>query len=117
VTVHDVSYLGNPDAGLARAYSRTLESNLFHALDAKRLDHAVIWSTLRGLLTDPPPPYSQHPIPQREADPRRERDQWEKGIARKRALVDQMWVDSLELRLTTIASPHSSPPVISRCSL
>lgn len=90
VTVHDVSFLGNPDPSLARVYSSLPENNLFHAMEAKRYDHVDIWAALRALLSDPPPPYSRHPRLGRELDTRKEREIWEKGIARKRELVDQM---------------------------
>lgn len=75
---------------LAKVYGSSLESNIYHALDAKRLDHADIWSALRGVLEDPPPPYSRHPALDRDVALRREREWWERSTARKAALLDVM---------------------------
>lgn len=90
-TIHDVSSLyGGPSLELAKAYGPSLEANVHHALDAKRLDHADVWSTLRAILEDPPPPYSRHPGPDREVAARREREWWERSTARKAELIGQM---------------------------
>ena len=93
MTIHDVSHLGNPDVNLAQSYGVSLspEINLQHAFDAKRLDHAEVWSTLRSLLSDPPPPpYSAHHDLVAEAEARREKEVWERGTARKKLVLDEM---------------------------
>jgi hypothetical protein len=90
MTIHDVPYLGNPDAQLARIYSSSLEHNTALALEAKRLDHTEVFATLRGLLEHPPPPYSQHPPLHREHDLRKEREIWEQAIIRKKLILDEM---------------------------
>jgi len=95
VTLHDVSHFGNPDAHLARVYGMSLspEQNLARAFEAKRLDHAEVWATLRGLFSEqPPPPYSVLPPLDRETEVRRDRDAWERGVARKRLVLDQLCV-------------------------
>lgn len=89
-TIHDVSYLGYPDYNLARDYNLSVDNNYARAIEAKRLEHAAVWATLRGLLEDPPPPYSKHPQLRREADARRERQDWERGMAQKQVILDQM---------------------------
>nr|ACZ81474.1 CND01460 [Kwoniella heveanensis] len=92
MTIHNVSHLSQPSATLARLYKMSIENNLLQALEAKRLDHAEIWSTLRGVLTDPPPAYSAlPPIARRHDDVRRERYIWEKSMARKKRIVDQVF--------------------------
>ncbi|WVF70087.1 hypothetical protein IAT40_004874 [Kwoniella sp. CBS 6097] len=92
MTIHNVSHLSQPSATLAKLYSMSIENNLLQALEAKRLDHAEIWATLRGVLTDPPPAYSAlPPIAHRHDDPRRERYIWEKSMARKKHIVDQIF--------------------------
>lgn len=93
LTIHDVSYMGNPDAVLARAYGMSLspEMNLRRAFDAKRLDHAEVWATLSGLLGDqPPPPYSAQPPVDPYEEVRRDREAWERGIARKKLVLDEL---------------------------
>jgi hypothetical protein len=93
LTIHDVSHFGNPDAHLARLYGMSLspEQNLRRALDAKRLDHAEIWATLQGLLYDqPPPPYSAQPPADLDAEQRRDREAWERGMARKKLVLDDL---------------------------
>ncbi|WWC59175.1 uncharacterized protein I303_101724 [Kwoniella dejecticola CBS 10117] len=91
MTIHDVSHLSQPHAGLAKVYSISVEKNLVHALEAKKLDHAEVWSTLRGVLTDPPPGYSVLPPPNsRAGDSRRGRHEWERSMMRKKRVVDQM---------------------------
>lgn len=93
VTLHDVSYFGNPDANLAKRYGMSLspEQNLARAFNAKRLDHAEIWATLAGLLAEqPPPPYSVLPPVDRDAEIRRDRENWERGMARKKLVLDQL---------------------------
>ncbi|WVW78757.1 hypothetical protein I302_100718 [Kwoniella bestiolae CBS 10118] len=94
MTIHDVSQYTQLHAGLARVYSTiSVEDNLRHALDAKKLDHAEVWSTLRGVLSDPPPPaYSALPPPMAKVgDIRRERYDWERSMVRKKKIVDQMF--------------------------
>ncbi|OCF59100.1 vacuolar membrane protein [Kwoniella mangroviensis CBS 10435] len=94
MTIHDVSYYSQLHAGLAKVYSTTsLENNLRHALDGKKLDHAEVWSTLRGVLSDPAPPaYSALPPPMAKVnDVRRERYDWERSMVRKKKVVDQMF--------------------------
>jgi hypothetical protein len=93
VTVHDVAHLGNPDANLARKYGLSLspEQNLARAFNAKRLDHAEVWATLAGLLAEqPPPPYSVLPPLDRDAGVRRDRETWERGMARKKLVLNQL---------------------------
>ncbi|WVQ97798.1 hypothetical protein IAU59_004913 [Kwoniella sp. CBS 9459] len=92
MTIHNISHLAQPSASLARTYNVSVENNLLQALEAKRLDHAEIWATLRGVLTDPPPAYSAlPPIARRHDDPRRERYIWEKSMAKKKHIVDQIF--------------------------
>lgn len=93
-TIHDVSYLGFPDYNLARDYNLSLENNFARAIDAKRLEHAAVWATLRGILVDPPPPYTKHAEFEHDIDPRRARAGWERGMAHRQAILDQMWVCS-----------------------
>jgi hypothetical protein len=95
MTIHDVSHLGNPDLDLARSYGVSLspERNLQKAFEHKKLHHAEIWSALIGLLSDPPPPpYSVMPPTQQDRDmgERREREAWERGVARKKLVLEQM---------------------------
>jgi hypothetical protein len=89
-TIHDVSYLGHPDYQLAKVYNLSTETNYERAIEAKRLDHAAVWATLRGLLDDPPPPYSRHPDIKREIDQRRARHNWERGLLQRRTILNQM---------------------------
>lgn len=89
-TIHDVAYLGNPDYHLAREYNMSLENNFARAMEAKRLEHAAVWATLRGVLEDPPPPYSKHPELMRELDARRAWQDWERGMAHRRSILHQM---------------------------
>ncbi|WWC87209.1 uncharacterized protein L201_002096 [Kwoniella dendrophila CBS 6074] len=92
MTIHDVNYLSQPHAGLAKVYNNSIENNLSHALEAKKLDHAEVWSTLRGVLMDPPPAYSAlPPVRSRINDIRRERYDWERSNIRKKKVVDQMF--------------------------
>ncbi|ORY26858.1 hypothetical protein BCR39DRAFT_560289 [Naematelia encephala] len=98
-TIHNVSALGYPDAHLAKLYSTSVESNLYLAFERKRLDHAQIWATLQGLLTEPPPPYSRHPPLVRDVDAaRREREIWERGIARKKLVLDKIFATLIHNR-------------------
>ncbi|WVR04414.1 hypothetical protein IAU60_001416 [Kwoniella sp. DSM 27419] len=91
MTIHDVSHLGHLSYELAKVYSTNTESNLLYALEAKRLDHAEVWSTLRGVLSEAPPAYSATPpVMGRPEDMRRERYMWEKSMARKKHIVDQI---------------------------
>lgn len=89
-TIHDVSFLGFPDYSLAREYNLSVENNFARAIEAKRLEHAAVWATLRGVLEDPPPPYSKHPEVAREVDSRRARQDWERGMAQRRTILDQL---------------------------
>lgn len=67
------------------------ERNLRRAFDAKRLDHAEVWATLHGLLYDqPPPPYSAQPPVDPDAESRRDRESWERGMARKKLVLDEL---------------------------
>ncbi|WVQ84028.1 hypothetical protein IAT38_006173 [Cryptococcus sp. DSM 104549] len=91
MTIHDVSYLGSPSATLARVYGMSVEGNMGYALEAKRLDHAEVWATMRGVLADPPPVYSVLPELVGQEDPRRERVDWERGMARKKKVLDQLF--------------------------
>lgn len=106
-TIHDVAYLGYPDYNLAREYNLSLENNFSSAMDAKRLDHAAVWATLRGILDDPPPPYSEHPGLSREPDARRVRQDWERGMTQRRIILDQLYEPSLlrcqRCQLTVVA--------------
>lgn len=94
MTIHDVSYLGQPNVYLAKMYGMSVEANMSFALEAKRLDHADVWATVRGILADPPPPYTR--LPQldenQESLVRRERMVWEKGMERKKRVVDRLCV-------------------------
>jgi hypothetical protein len=89
-TIHDVSYLGHPDYNLAKVYNLSTENNYERAIEAKRLDHAAVWATLKGILDDPPPPYSKHPHIKREVDQRRARHNWERGLLQRRTILNQM---------------------------
>ncbi|WOO79450.1 putative RWD, RING finger and WD repeat-containing protein [Vanrija pseudolonga] len=93
LTIHNVSHLvGGPDANLAAVYTTTsIDANLVHALDMKRLDHAEVWAAVRSLLTDPPPPYSRHPPFHRDSSAKRERMDWEVGMERKRRVLDKIF--------------------------
>jgi hypothetical protein len=91
-TIHDVSYLGHPDYTLAQVYNLSAENNYERAIEAKRLDHAAVWATVRGLLEDPPPPYSKHPEIKRQVDPRRARHNWERGLLQRRNILNQLLV-------------------------
>ncbi|KAK8846765.1 hypothetical protein IAR55_005853 [Kwoniella newhampshirensis] len=93
MTIHDAShFFGQPSAALAKVYSMSLESNIYHAVEAKRLDHAEAWSTLKGVLADPPPAYSAlPPVHGKAEDQRRERAVWEKSMARKKRVLDQLY--------------------------
>ncbi|KAK4688931.1 SEA/GATOR complex protein SEA3/WDR59, partial [Tremellales sp. Uapishka_1] len=88
VSLHDIVHLGHPDPSLAGVYSTNIEDNIIHSLEAKRLDHVEIWSTISGLLSDPPPIYSKLPELRRKIDIRRERHTWELGVARKKKIFD-----------------------------
>lgn len=92
LTIHNVAHLGNPDAALAKSYGVCLspEENLVKAFEAKRLDHAEVWAILHGLLCDTPPPYSALPPPDRDTTVRRDREAWERGMARKKLVVEQL---------------------------
>jgi hypothetical protein len=89
-TIHDVSHLGHPDYQLARVYTLSPENNFERAIEAQRLDHATVWATLRGLLDDPPPPYTPHQDINREVDGRRARHNWERGLMQRRTILNQM---------------------------
>ncbi|WWC67663.1 uncharacterized protein I206_101574 [Kwoniella pini CBS 10737] len=92
MTIHDVSYLSQPHAGLARVYSTSVENNLTHALEAKKLDHAEVWSTLRGVLSDPPPAYTAlPPLGHRINGIKTERYGWERSMIRRKRVIDQMF--------------------------
>lgn len=91
MTIHDVSYLGQPNIHLAKMYGMSVEANMSYALEAKRLDHADVWATVRGILADPPPPYTQLPqLDEKQDRVRRERLIWEKGMERKKKVVDRL---------------------------
>ncbi|ORX34388.1 hypothetical protein BD324DRAFT_683340 [Kockovaella imperatae] len=100
LTIHNVFRLGHPDLALAKAYgtSTSLRRNLHIAFDAKRLDHAQLWSTLEGLLSDPPPPYSVHPPRPDFLDRRAERVEWERSMARKQSVLNQILTDLIAVR-------------------
>ncbi|TXT06124.1 hypothetical protein VHUM_03597 [Vanrija humicola] len=93
LTIHNVSHLvGGPDPNLAAVYTTTsIDANLVHALDLKRLDHAEVWAAVRSLLSDPPPPYSPHAPFRRESSAKRERMDWEVSMERKRRVLDQIF--------------------------
>lgn len=93
LTLRNVSALLNdPDVTLAAAYTTTsVEANLVAAVDGKRLDHADVWHTLAGLLTDPPPPYSDLPPLRGHATQARERMLWERDMERKRRVLDELF--------------------------
>ncbi|RXK42257.1 hypothetical protein M231_00617 [Tremella mesenterica] len=119
MTIHDVSFLGNPDANLAAVYGMDLQDNLLHAIQHVRLDHAEIWATLKGLLNEPPPPYSQLPPLERPHDPWRERALWEQAITHRRAMFELLLVELIKQRdfqmialISCIALSHmrSNPP-------
>ena len=90
MTIHDASHLGQPDRDLASVYGMSVPTNTVCALEAKRFDHAEVWATLRGVLSDPPPPYSRHPPMSHADDVRRQREMWEQGVTRRRALLATM---------------------------
>lgn len=92
LTLHNVSHLVNePDVALAAAYSTSsCEANLVASLDAKKLDHAEVWATLRAVLMDPPPPYADHPPLRHDLSARRERRLWERDLVRKRRVIDEL---------------------------
>ncbi|KIS02247.1 vacuolar membrane protein [Cryptococcus deuterogattii 2001/935-1] len=100
MTIHDVSYLGQPNVYLAKMYGMSVEANMSFALEAKRLDHADVWATVRGILADPPPPYTR--LPQldenQESLVRRERMVWEKGMERKKRVVDRLFTNLMAER-------------------
>ena len=115
MTIHDVSYLGNPCASLAESYGLSLspERNLVAAFEAKRLDHAEVWSVLVGLLYPllPPPAYSLVPLDGSVAAPGpfgtsgddefdigRDREAWERGMARKRLVLDELFAKLIAKR-------------------
>nr|XP_031861917.1 uncharacterized protein CI109_002747 [Kwoniella shandongensis]KAA5528989.1 hypothetical protein CI109_002747 [Kwoniella shandongensis] len=109
LTLHDVShFLGQPSAALAKVYSTSLESNIFHALEVGRLDHAEAWSTLKGILADPPPAYSPLPPVMGKADDlRRERVVWEKSMTRKKRVLDQLFtvlIAARDVQMLTLVS-------------
>ncbi|WRT65038.1 uncharacterized protein IL334_001980 [Kwoniella shivajii] len=95
MTIHDISDISHsqPNAELAKRYTTTsVEINLAHSLEAKNLDHAEIWSTLKGVLIDPPPRYSTLPsINRKSYDRRRERSDWDKSMVRKKKVIDQIF--------------------------
>lgn len=93
LTMHNVSHLVNePDPILCAAYSTSdCDVNLIAALDAKRLDHAEVWATLRAILSDPPPPYADHPPTHHDMSARRERRLWERDMVRKRSVIDDLF--------------------------
>jgi hypothetical protein len=103
-TIHDVSYLGFPDYNLARDYNLSLENNYARALEAKRLGHAAVWATLRGVLEDPPPPYTKHAELERDVDPRRTREGWERGMTHRRKILEQMYVLKITAKVRSSAN-------------
>lgn len=109
LTLHNVSHLlGEPDMALATLYSTTsVDANLVHALEAKRLDHAEVWASLRALLVDPPPPYSDHPPLHRELTARAERLRWERDMERKRCVLDEVFarlMDAGDIQMLALVS-------------
>lgn len=99
MTIHDVSYLGQPNIHLAKMYGMSVEANMSYALEAKRLDHADVWATVRGILADPPPPYTQLPqLDEKQDRVRRERLIWEKGMERKKKVVDRLFTNLMAQR-------------------
>lgn len=109
LTLHNVSHIvKEPDMTLAAQYSTTsIDANLVYALDAKRLDHAEVWASLRALLHDPPPPYSSHPALRREDDPRRDRVMWEREMERKRTVIDMLFdrlMDDADIQLLALVA-------------
>ncbi|TYJ52693.1 hypothetical protein B9479_006699 [Cryptococcus floricola] len=92
MTIYDVGHLGHPSAKLATVYGMSVDANMGYALDAKRLDHAEIWATIRGILADPPPAYTILPqVVGKKDDPRRERMNWEQGMERKRKVLHTLF--------------------------
>ncbi|ODN75389.1 hypothetical protein L202_06547, partial [Cryptococcus amylolentus CBS 6039] len=108
MTIYDVGHLGHPSAKLATVYGMSVDANMGYALDAKRLDHAEIWATIRGILADPPPAYTILPqVVGKKDDPRRERMIWEQGMERKRKVLDTLFsilIQRRDLQLLALVS-------------
>lgn len=93
LTLRNVAHLLNdPDISLAAAYTTTSpEANTRAAVEGKRLDHAEVWQTIHGLLTDPPPPFSDLPPLHGRSSAPRERMLWERDMERKRRVLDELF--------------------------
>jgi hypothetical protein len=96
MTIHDTSIFGNPSTDLARAYgiprgADEVERMIAVAAVKKRSDHVLVLEALRGVLEDPPPPpYSSCPPYEGLRDQRLERERWERGVASRKDILDQM---------------------------
>jgi hypothetical protein len=84
LTIH--TYPNGPSRELAKLYGESVEGNLQVALELGRLDHARAWATIAGLLSEIPPIY------QAKRDERREREVWERGVVRRKLILEEMWV-------------------------
>jgi WD40 repeat protein len=93
LTLRNVSHLlSEPDMALAAVYTTTSpETNFRAAVDGRRLDHAEVWQTVHGVLSDPPPPYSDLPALRGTASAPRERMLWERDMERKRRVLDELF--------------------------
>lgn len=95
MTIYNTSRFGNPSKDLAVQYgipgdTGELDRLIGVAADAKRLDHVLVLEALRGVLEDPPPPYSLHSAFMGEKDARVDRERWERGVAYRLEILDQM---------------------------
>ncbi|KLT46027.1 hypothetical protein CC85DRAFT_91267 [Cutaneotrichosporon oleaginosum] len=93
LTLRNVSHLlPESDMALAALYTTTSpEANFRAAAEGRRLDHAEIWQTVHGVLSDPPPPYSDLPPTRAQATPPRDRMLWERDMERKRRVLDELF--------------------------
>jgi hypothetical protein len=88
MTIHDTSHLfPGPSRALAQAYGTNIERNLATSLELGRMDHARMWATVGGLLGEAPPSYDSV---FGKSDARREREIWERGVVRRRLILDEM---------------------------
>lgn len=121
LTLRNVAHLLNePDVALAAAYTTTSpEANFRAAVEGKRLDHADVWQTVHGVLTDPPPPYSDLPAVQSRANAPRERMLWERDMERKRRVLDELFdrlMETADVQLLAVVAcmlaehAKSAPP-------
>lgn len=120
LSLYNVSHLvPEPDPELARLYTASIDGNLVHALEVKKLEHAEVWAALRALLTDPPPPYSDHAPLSRTAATHAERFRWEREMERKRCVVDGIFdrlMERMDMQMLALVScclleyEQSAPP-------